>query len=190
MAYPRRPFTGSWRPMGIPCARSAGPCTLTKGTARHTCDRTCDRSARRGRKGARPWKSASPTPSRCSRGPWKGCGGVGGLDRLRLYLEDVGPRGNENDNKRFVVRHRLYGAKDKTVLPDGLEGESVLEYRREQIERPDSSNEPWKPLSFPTRAPGFRRPGKMRKRPRTKSISERSRRGHDVSKDEGPLPKP
>jgi hypothetical protein len=35
-----------------------------------------------------------------------------------------------------------------------------------------------------------RRPGKMRRRPRTKSISERSRRGRDVSKDEGPLPKP
>lgn len=63
--------------------------------------------------------------------------GLGGLDRLRLYLQDVDARDNENDNKRFVVRHRLYGTKDKTVLPDGLEGESVLEYRREQIEPQD-----------------------------------------------------
>jgi hypothetical protein len=63
--------------------------------------------------------------------------GLGGLDRLRLYLEDVDPRDNENDNKRFVVRHGLYGAKDKTVLADGLEGESVLEYRREWIEPQD-----------------------------------------------------
>jgi hypothetical protein len=63
--------------------------------------------------------------------------GLGGLDRLRLYLQDVDPRGNENGNKRFVVRRRLYGAKDKTALPEGLEGESVLEYRREQIEAED-----------------------------------------------------
>jgi hypothetical protein len=71
-------------------------------------------------------------------------GGLGGLDRLRLSLEDVGPRGNGNGNKRFVARHRLYGAKDKTALPDGLEGESVLEHRREQIEPQDP--EYWRAL--------------------------------------------
>jgi hypothetical protein len=42
-----------------------------------------------------------------------------GLDRLRLYLQDVNPRDNENDDKRFVVRQRLYGVKDKTALPGG-----------------------------------------------------------------------
>ncbi len=66
------------------------------------------------------------------------------LERLRLYLEDVGPRGDENGNNRFVVRHTLYGAKDKAVLPDGLEGESVLEYRREQVEPQDP--EYWRAL--------------------------------------------
>lgn len=70
--------------------------------------------------------------------------GLGGLDRLRLYLQDLDPRDNENNNKRFVVRHKLYGAKDKKVLPDGLEGESVLEYRREQIEAEDP--EYWRAL--------------------------------------------
>jgi hypothetical protein len=60
--------------------------------------------------------------------------GLGGLDRLRLYLQDLDPRGSENGNKRFVVRYRLYGAEDRTVLPEGLEGESVRVYWREQIE--------------------------------------------------------
>ena len=63
--------------------------------------------------------------------------GLGGLDRLRLYLQDVDPRDSETGNKRFVVLHGLYGVKDKTMLPEGLEGESVLEYRREQIESQD-----------------------------------------------------
>ena len=70
--------------------------------------------------------------------------GLGELERLRLYLQDVDPRDSETGNKRFVILHRLYGLRDKTVLPEGLEGESVLEYRREQIEPQD--REYWRAL--------------------------------------------
>jgi hypothetical protein len=71
-------------------------------------------------------------------------GGLEELKRLRLYLQDVDAQNNENGNKRFLVQHRLYGAKDKTVLQEGLEGESVLVYWREQIETQDP--EYWRAL--------------------------------------------